>query len=54
MLEEQWLDESHIVTSVELNDGISYLPTHALVDSGAEGHAFADEEFTHDHNPPLY
>ena len=43
-----------IVISVELNDGISQIPTHALVDCGATGYACADEEFVRDHNLPLY
>jgi len=54
VLEEELLDGTHIVISVELNDGISLIPTHALVDCGATGYAFADEEFVRDHNLPLY
>jgi len=46
LLEEELLDGNHIVISVELNNGVSCLPTHALVDCGATGYAFADEEFT--------
>ena len=54
MLEEELLDGNHIVISMELNDEISCLPTHALVDSGATGYAFADEEFVRDHNLPMF
>jgi len=54
VLEEELLDGTHIVISVELNDRISLIPTHALVDCGATGYAFADEEFVRDHNLPLY
>jgi len=35
VLEEELLDGTHILISVELNDGISQIPTHALVDCGA-------------------
>jgi len=48
------LEGNHIVISLELNDGVSYLPTHALVDCGATGYAFADEEYVRDHNLPLF
>jgi len=45
--------DANVLISVELND-VSNIPTHALVDSGATGYAFADEEFVRDHNLPLY
>jgi len=54
VLKEELWDGTHIVISVELNDGISLIPTHALVDCGATGYAFADEEFVRDHNLPLF
>jgi len=54
VLEEELLDGTHIVISVELNDGISQIPTHALVDRGATCYAFADEKFVRDHNLPLF
>jgi len=54
VLEEELYDGTHIVISVVLNYGISQIPTHALVDCGATGYAFADEEFVHDHNFPLF
>jgi len=53
VLEEDRMDGNHIVISVELNDGI-LLPTYALVDCGATGYAFVDEEFARDHNLPLF
>jgi predicted aspartyl protease len=52
-IEEGFLDGSYIVISGELND-VSKILTHALVDCGATGYAFADEEFVRDHNLPLY
>ena len=54
VLEEELLGGSHVVISGELNDGTSPLPTHALVDSGATGYAFADELYVRDHNLPLF
>jgi len=54
VLGEDVLDGNHIVISVELKDGPSSLPTHALVDCGATGYAFVDEEFARDHNLPLH
>lgn len=54
MLEEECLDGSHIVISVKLNDFTSVIPTHALVDCGATGYAFVDEEFARNHNLPMF
>ena len=54
VLSEDVLDGNHKVISVELKDGPSSLPTHALVDCGATGYAFVDEEFARDHNLPLF
>jgi len=53
VLEEDRMDGNHIVISVELNDGIP-LPTHTLVECGATGYAFIDEEFARDHNLSLF
>ena len=54
MPEEELLDRTHIVIAVELNDGISLIPFHALVDCGATGYGFIDTVFVLDHNLPLY
>ena len=54
VLEEGLWDGNHVVILVELNDGVSQVPTHALVDCGATGYAFADAEFARDHNLPLF
>jgi len=54
VLEEELLDRTHIVISMELNNGICLIPTHAVVDWGTTGYAFANEEFIRDHNLPLY
>ena len=54
VLEEELLDGGHIIVSVELNDVPNYIPSHALVDCGATGYAFIDEEFARDYNLPLF
>ena len=54
MLKEKLLDGNHIVISVELNDDVSNIPTFPLIDSGATGYAFADEEYARDYNLPLF
>src|SRR5688572_5145813 len=55
LLEEK-LDGDHIVIAIELKESINSppLPTFALVDCGATGHAFVDKQYASDHNLPLY
>ena len=43
--EEASLDENHIVISTQIQDESSLISTHALVDCGATGFAFIDQEF---------
>ena len=55
VLEEELLDGGHIVVSVKLDDKSNkFFSSYALVDYGATGYAFVDEEFVCDHNLPLY
>ena len=55
MLKEELLDGGHIVVSVKLDDKANnFFSSYALVDCGATGYAFVDEEFARDHNLPLY
>ena len=55
MFEEELLDGGHIVVSVKLDDKSNkFFSSYALVDCGATGYAFVDEEFARDHNLPLY
>ena len=54
VLKEELLDGGHIVISVELNDVSNYISSYALVDCGATGYAFVDEEFGCNHNLPLF
>ena len=52
--EEESLDENHIVISTQIQDESSLISTPALVDCGATGFAFIDEEFARGHNFPLF
>ena len=49
------MDGGHIVVSVKLDDKSNKcFSSYALVDCGATGYAFVDEEFACDHNLLLY
>ena len=48
------MDGNHIVISTQIQDESSLISTHALVDCGATGFAFIDEEFAYGHNFPLF
>ena len=54
VLNEELLDGGHIVISLKLNDVTNYIASHALVDCGAPGYAFVDEEFVCNHNLLLF
>ena len=53
-IKEESLDENHIVISTQIQDESSLISTHTLVDCGATGFAFIDEEFASNHNFPLF
>ena len=53
-VKEESLDENHIVIFTQIQDESSLLYTHALIDCGATGFAFIDEEFARDHNFLLF
>ncbi len=53
-IDEELLDGNHIVISTQIKDDSSNISTHALVDCGATGYAFVDEEFARDQNFPLF
>ena len=55
-IDEELLDGNHIVISTQIKDDSSNtnITTHALVDCGATGYAFVDEEFASDQNFPLF
>src|SRR5690606_12292358 len=52
-VEEASLDGRHLVISCILVDGNKKIAAHALIDSGATGFAFVDEDFVRHHNLPL-
>ena len=54
VVEEDAIEVSHLVVTYILKDRNFQLPTHALVDCGATGYAFIDEDFAHHNNLPLY
>ena len=54
ILEEEHLDGNHIIVTVTLNDNDIQIPTHALVDCGATGYAFIDEDFVCLHTLPMF
>ena len=55
VLEKELLDGGHIVVSIKLDDKSNkFFSSYVLVDCGATGYAFVDEEFAYDHNLPLY
>ena len=43
----------HLVVSCQLTTPVISLASHALIDNGATGFAFMDEEFAHRHHFPL-
>ena len=47
------MDGSHFVVTAELSFDDAQIPTHALVDCGATGYAFIDEDFARQQNIPL-
>ena len=53
-VKQESLDENHIIISTQIQDESSLISTHALIDCGATGFAFIDEEFARDHNFLLF
>lgn len=52
-MEESSLDGSHLVISCTLSNNENIIHTHALIDTGASGYAFIDENFARHHKIPL-
>ena len=48
------IDGNHLVVVCNIIDNQVVIKTHALIDSGATGYAFIDEDFTRRNNLPLY
>src|SRR6266705_681795 len=51
VLDESQLEGNHLVVDCTIEDRIS---SHALIDCGASGFAFVDEQFVSQHNLPRY
>jgi hypothetical protein len=47
------MDRKHLVVMYTLSLNSKEIPTHALIDCGAMGYAFIDQDFTHHHELPL-
>jgi len=54
-VEEKELEGDHLVVACQLacDSSKSAIPSHALIDNGATGFAFMDEDFAHRHHFPL-
>ena len=54
-LKEEELEGNHLIVSCTINRNSPYtIPTHALIDCGATGYAFVDDEFARYHSLPRY
>ena len=53
-IKEELFDGNHIIITTQVKNDSSSINTYALVDYGATGYAFIDEEFAHNHEFPLY
>ena len=45
---------NHIIITTQFKNNSSSINTHTLIDCGATGYTFVDQEFAHDHDLPLY
>ena len=53
-LKEEELEGNHLVISCTINkNSAKNIPTHALIDYGATGYAFVDDEFASYHSLPM-
>ena len=48
------MEGNHLTVTATLRDGETSVQTLSLIDSGATGFAFIDENFARQHNFPLY
>ena len=48
------LEGSHFILNCTIIDSYQKRTTHALVDCGASGFSFIDNEFVRQHKPPLF
>ena len=48
------LDGHHLIVKCTIEDSLSRLKSHSLVDCGAFGFPFIDKDYAHHHNLPLH
>jgi predicted aspartyl protease len=48
-IEEGSIDGNHLIVTYTLSLNNKEIPTHALIDCGATGYAFIDQDFTDHH-----
>ena len=53
-VEENELEGNHLIVTSTLRNGENSVQTPSLIDSGATGFAFIDENFARQHKFPLY
>jgi hypothetical protein len=53
-VEENKMEGNHLTVTATLRDGETSVQTLSLIDSGATGFTFIDENFARQHNFPLY
>jgi predicted aspartyl protease len=53
-IEEGSIDGNHLIMICTLSLNTKEIPTHTLIDYGATGYAFIDQDFADHHKLPLY
>jgi hypothetical protein len=53
-VEEGSIDGNHLIIMYTLSLNSKEIPTYALIDCGAIGYAFIDQDFANHHRLPLY
>jgi predicted aspartyl protease len=53
-IEEGSMDGKHLIMMCTLSLNGKEIPTHTLIDYGAMGYAFIDQDFANHHELPLY
>ena len=54
MIDQSMMEGNHTVVTCTLQDNAKTLKSHALIDCGATGYGFIDEEFACGNNFPLF
>jgi predicted aspartyl protease len=53
-IKEGSMDGNYLIVTYTLSLNSKEIPTHALIDCGATGYAFIDQDFANHHHLPLY